>query len=695
MAYEINFTDSVNKGSITVEDRSINNETSLQLTGRNLTDYGAKINENFLHLLENFANNTSPANPVEGQLWYDNTTGVDQLKIYDGSNWVSAGGLKKSSSPPAAEQSLVGDLWVDTSNQQLYLFSGSGWTLIGPDFAEGINTGTKFENITDTTNVARPCLINYVNGKAVSIISSSAEFTPKLTIPGYGKIYPGHNVSSNIDGAVGKYWGTSQKAETLFVNNTVGALGGAEFARLNSTNIFTQPIRVRNNNGLDVGETQTLVLSVTGGSNALITNKSNDGYIALRVQNNTTAIRIKNDGKVGILNESPQEELDVTGNALISGSLKNNSTTESTSISTGSFITSGGAGIAKNINVGGNASIAGDIEAANILPDITNARNIGSVDLKYNNIYANNFRGNILGDVVGNVTGSAGSAAKLNSTTSFSITGDVSTSSPVTFDGQTGGLTKTFSVSLNDTFFTGKDDYTDNISGTEEVLIRKTTLETGDAQDINRFYVTTVEDITSTIPTFAIGMVMPYAGATAPSGWRLCNGDAISVASADFAPLYAVIGFTYGGSLGSGVFNLPDLRGRFPVGYMAGVSRTLATDEDRLYDDGAANILGADGGAQRRWITKDNLPEHQHSLMGDAGTQFYATTGVTGVSDSNTAGINITGGNPGTGLEITEGVDGLVTSTQTIDGVPEVVGEKFTTVPPFLALNFIIYTGVV
>jgi microcystin-dependent protein len=694
MAYEINFTDSVNKGTITVEDRSVNTETSLQLTGRNLTDYGTKINENFLHLLENFANNTSPSNPVEGQLWYDNTTGVDQLKIYDGVNWVSAGGLKKSSSAPAAEQSLVGDLWVDTSNQQLYLFSGSGWTLIGPDFAEGINTGTKFESIVDTTNVSRPCLINYVNGKQVSIISA-VEFTPKLTIAGYSKIYPGHNVSNNIDGATGKYWGTSQKAETLFVSNTVGSLGGAEFARLNATNIFTQPVRIRNNNGLDVGETQTLVLSITGGSNALITNKSNDGYIALRVQNNTTAIRVKNDGKVGILNESPQEALDVTGNVLISGSLKNNSTTESTSVSTGSFITAGGAGIAKNINVGGDATVTGNIEAANILPDITNSRNIGSVDLKYNNVYANNLRGNIIGDVVGNVTGSAGSAAKLNSTTSFSITGDVSTSSAVTFDGQTGGLTKTFTVSLNDTFFTGKDDYTDNVSGTEEILIRKTTTETGDVQDINRFYVTTVQDITSTIPTFAIGMVMPYAGTTAPSGWRLCNGDAISISSSDYAPLFTVLSFSYGGSLGSGVFNLPDLRGRFPMGFMAGVTRTLGTDEDRLYDDGAANILGADGGAQRRWIIKDNLPEHQHSLMGDAGTQFYATTGVTGVSDSNTTGISITGGSPGTGLEITEGVDGLVTSTQTIDGVPEVVGEKFTTVPPFLSLNFIIYTGVV
>ena len=65
--------------------------------------------------------------PREGQLWYDTTPGTEQLKVYDGTNWVASGGLKKASTAPQAGQSLIGDLWVDTDNQQLYLFSGSGW----------------------------------------------------------------------------------------------------------------------------------------------------------------------------------------------------------------------------------------------------------------------------------------------------------------------------------------------------------------------------------------------------------------------------------------------------------------------------------------------------------------------------------------------------------------------------------------
>lgn len=126
MAYTIAYTDQANKGTITVEDNSLNTETSLSLPGRNTTAYGTAIATNFLHLLENFASATEPSTPVEGQLWYDSTPGVEQLKVFDGTNWVASGGLKKANSEPDAAQSLIGDLWVDTDNQQLYLFSGSG-----------------------------------------------------------------------------------------------------------------------------------------------------------------------------------------------------------------------------------------------------------------------------------------------------------------------------------------------------------------------------------------------------------------------------------------------------------------------------------------------------------------------------------------------------------------------------------------
>ena len=163
MAYTIAYTDQANKGTITIEDATLNNTTDLSFPGRNTTAYGTAISENFLHLLENFASATQPARPVEGQLWYDSTLGIEQLKVYDGTNWVPSGGLKKATSEPGAADSLLGDLWVDTDNQQLYLYSGSGWVLVGPTFSEGLNTGPVPVTVTGTDNATYTICLLYTS----------------------------------------------------------------------------------------------------------------------------------------------------------------------------------------------------------------------------------------------------------------------------------------------------------------------------------------------------------------------------------------------------------------------------------------------------------------------------------------------------------------------------------------------------
>jgi len=67
MPYTIKFTDETNKGSITIDDGVANTETSLSIPGKNSNNYGQVIGENFLHLLENFARNSAPSRPIEGQ----------------------------------------------------------------------------------------------------------------------------------------------------------------------------------------------------------------------------------------------------------------------------------------------------------------------------------------------------------------------------------------------------------------------------------------------------------------------------------------------------------------------------------------------------------------------------------------------------------------------------------------------------
>lgn len=88
------------------------------------------------------------------------------------------------------------------------------------------------------------------------------------------------------------------------------------------------------------------------------------------------------------------------------------------------------------------------------------------------------------------------------------------------------------------------------------------------------------------------GIVMPFAGTTAPQGCLLCDGSAISRTT--YAALFAVIGTTYGAGDGETTFNIPDLSGRVVIG----VSNT--------------HSLGTTGGSETVTLTDDQLPAHSH-----------------------------------------------------------------------------------
>ena len=88
MPYTVDYSQS-SKTAITVNDGTVDTSTSLNLIGKNYTNFGELLNENLLHLLENFADANAPTNPTEGQLWYDTTNSL--LKLYDNGSWFQIG----------------------------------------------------------------------------------------------------------------------------------------------------------------------------------------------------------------------------------------------------------------------------------------------------------------------------------------------------------------------------------------------------------------------------------------------------------------------------------------------------------------------------------------------------------------------------------------------------------------------------
>lgn len=88
MPYTIDYSDN-GKTPIVVNDGTVDTSTSLVYIGKNTSRFGEYLNENMLHLLENFAGATAPTNPTEGQLWYD--TANSYLMIFDNGQWYTIG----------------------------------------------------------------------------------------------------------------------------------------------------------------------------------------------------------------------------------------------------------------------------------------------------------------------------------------------------------------------------------------------------------------------------------------------------------------------------------------------------------------------------------------------------------------------------------------------------------------------------
>lgn len=188
-----------------------------------------------------------------------------------------------------------------------------------------------------------------------------------------------------------------------------------------------------------------------------------------------------------------------------------------------------------------------------------------------------------------------------------------------------------------------------------------------------------------------IGEVRDYAGSTAPAGWLLCYGQAISRTT--YADLYGVIGTTYGAGDGSTTFALPDCRGRVT----AGVDNMGGAAASRLTTGGSGvngATLGAAGGAETHTLTAAQLAAHTHAASTDtaaAHTHSGIVTGTGSVNNvTNTSGGSATCGSPNTSGSTASG--GAHSHTVTVSANAGDAAHNNT--QPTIVFNKIIFAGV-
>jgi microcystin-dependent protein len=691
MPYIVNFTDNENKVPITVYDNTSNTDTSLTFPGRNVTGYGQTVAENFLALLENFSGPNEPVNPTEGQLWFN--TNTNTLQLFDGVSCKAASDIQKSVVEPSVEQAKVGELWVDTVNQQLYLFSGTDWILVGPNFSTGLKSGPLVEQIIDTDNISKVVLIFYVEDKPVIIISKDS-FTPKNSITGFLTIRSGTNLTTDqalgTGGFAPKFYGTATSADGLNVAGSI--IDSGKFLRSDITNNTDYGINIKNNSGLTVGVDGTFNLS-TSATAAKIYNSSAGSSIDLQLNKEglpSTVLRVL-DQKIGINNLAPTESLDVVGNIKTSGSLVVTSTTGSSNLNSGSIRTAGGIAVTKNAIVGTTLEVKGNSITTDIEPELNDTYELGSVQkrwktLRVKTVIAETVEGVLGGDISGNAV----TATSLQNTTQFTIAGDIASTTPVVFNGTTGGYTKVFDTTLTSAIISSKPEPSPNRSKADDFVLVFRSSTSGLLKESRNVFVGDLG-----VP---IGAILPYSGNNAPYGYLLCDGG--EVERGKFPDLYDIIGTVYNGSsvlVGINTFRIPDLRGRFPLGRDNMDNGITVPNSLGGYVEGGGGIAGrvpgteplvagAASGQSTNVLGTNNLPDHEHDLIGSAGQQYHAVRLDTAIPTDFGAFL---GAGPTTAgrFNYLPNSGGVKVST----GTP--INEPFSVMNPYLTLNYIIRSG--
>lgn len=181
-------------------------------------------------------------------------------------------------------------------------------------------------------------------------------------------------------------------------------------------------------------------------------------------------------------------------------------------------------------------------------------------------------------------------------------------------------------------------------------------------------YIKANDDATESEAVFYPGLMLPTARSSAPTGWLLCDGTAVSRTT--YAALFAAISTTYGSGDGSTTFNVPDCRGRALYGKAA---------------SGTFQNLGATGGAE-------TLPNHTHSTP--AHTHTLAEGAAVANSDTSVANVVHDGsGSMGTATGTSATKNRVSSTTESSgSGTSGNPGTSPSVMNPFIVVNYLIKT---
>ncbi len=424
MAYTINLTNGTTLVPGGLSDGTIDNtHSSLTLIGRDYAGYGQFLNENFVYLLENFANTSGPANPLKGQLWWDTTNNI--LRVWSGSSWKISTGATSApySSPPTDLSALGGDLWFDTTNQQLKVYSGTTWITVGPAATTATgNSGAVPALVTDTSAGTHVVVEILINGTVYAIFSKD---TFSSALAGFATIRAGLNFST----IASPTWGLSIQDVNATPNTLVQRDGsaGITVGPVTATTVTAGTITASTLNsttfsGNLVGNvTATNVTTSTINTQGINATSGYTGTILTASQPNITSV-----GNLTVLNVSG-----TGGTTNIYGLAKYNGVEIATVGGVASFTS------INNTPIGNATPSTGAFTTltvnSSLTPTANSVINLGSTSLAWNGVYSSNVYANygILNNIITNNLSLSGTANFTNISLSGNIVPTANTTSNI------------------------------------------------------------------------------------------------------------------------------------------------------------------------------------------------------------------------------------------------------------------------